>query len=128
MSTYQPVLLFTSTEQPRPLPAGFGAAPFGSFAARSVLMFVSAPPPRLDWAWVFTTFFPDFWAIILSSCAIDWLAAHAGHGAKRHDEHQRAQQLHKLKAVLHLSLRNKIADWWDINKNNLRESKIVSPT
>src|ERR1700723_854829 len=85
MSTSQPVLLFTSTEQPRPLPAGFGAAPFGSFAARSVLMFVSAPPPRLDWAWVFTTFLPDFWAIILSSCAIDWLAPNDATSTNAHN-------------------------------------------
>src|SRR5580658_4452466 len=74
MSTYHPVSLFTSTAQPRPRPAGLVASLFGSLAVGfSVLMFVSAPPPRLVWACVFTTFLPDFWGAILSSCAIDLL-------------------------------------------------------
>src|SRR5271156_414049 len=74
MSTYQPVSLFTSTLQPRPRPAGLVASLFGSLAVGfSVLMFVSAPPPRLVWACVFTTFLPDFCIAILSSCAIDLL-------------------------------------------------------
>src|SRR5271156_6830504 len=72
MSTYQPVSLFTSTLQPRPRPAGLVASLFGSLAVGfSVLMLVSAPPPRVVWACVFTTFLPDFCIAILSSCALD---------------------------------------------------------
>src|ERR1700690_2354281 len=126
MSTYQPVTLFTSTEQPRPLPAGLVAAPFGSLSALGVLIFVSAPLPRLDCAAVFTTFLPDFGAAILSSCAIlsctiDWLAPN-----NRTRTNAQINRMYMVRPFFFIvPSGTKVQIWWHINKNKLRESKIV---